>query len=224
MWKRQKILIFRIKYNFLTLFHWTRKSSLEIVQQGFRSNSKRSHLYENFQRVVFSKFLWTRKRQFWQPPRKLFLPKDTLSRRSKSGKNEWYLNFASENFSLTLFFCTHRIQLWKNCRKLLAKSLTKFLLKIRESKQKIDFSKESRQRRSSGHAGCGSQLHQMSFTRIEIKDRFKIRLSSKVFPSTRRKEMWQLYAVFFAQSQNLVKTWKLFHSIYFLLKMFHWRW
>ena len=94
VWKRQKTLIFCKKYHFLTLFHWTLKSSLKIVPQGFRSNSKRSNLYENFQRVVFSKkFLWTRKRHFWQAPRKFCLPKVTLSHRSKSGKNEWYLNF-----------------------------------------------------------------------------------------------------------------------------------
>ena len=93
VWKRQKTLFFRKKYNFLALFHWTRKSSLKIGPQGFRSNSKRSHLYENFQRFVFSKkFLWTRKRHLWQAPRTLFLPKVTLSHRPKSGNNEWYVN------------------------------------------------------------------------------------------------------------------------------------
>ena len=93
VWKRQKTLIFRKKYNFLTLVNWTRKSSLKIVPQGFRSNSKTSHLYESFQRVVlFKKFLWMRKRQFWQAPRNLFLPKVTLNHRSRSGKYEWYLN------------------------------------------------------------------------------------------------------------------------------------
>ena len=72
-------------------------------------------------------------------------------------------------FFLNLIFCSHGIQFWKKCRKLLANSLTKILLKIRESKQKIDFSKESRQKRSSGHAGCGSQLNQKSFNQIEKK-------------------------------------------------------
>ena len=38
------------------------------------------------------------------------------------------------------------------------------------------------------------------------KDHLKIRFSSKVCPSTRRKQMWELYPVFFVQSQNLVKT------------------
>ena len=28
----------------------------------------------------------------------------------------------------------------------------------------------------------------------------------------------------FCSNPNLLKTWKLFHSIYFILKMFHWRW
>ena len=67
---------FSHKVQHLTLFQWTRKWSLKIVPQVFRSNSKRSHLYENFQRVVFSrKFLWTLKRHFWQAPRNLFMPK-----------------------------------------------------------------------------------------------------------------------------------------------------
>ena len=91
---------FSHKVQLLTVLHWTRKSTLKIVPQGFRSNYKRIHLYENFQRVVFSKkFLWKRKRRFWQAPRNLFLPKVTLSHRSKSGKKEWYLNFPSEIFS-----------------------------------------------------------------------------------------------------------------------------
>ena len=161
---------FPYKVQLLRLFHWTRKSSLKIVSQGFRSNSKRSHLYENFQRVVFSKkFLSTRKRHFWQAPRNLFLPKVTLRHRSKSGKKEWYLNFPSKSFFLNLIFCSDGIQFWKNCRKLLAESLAKFLLKIRESKQKIDFSKESRQKRSFGHIDCSSELYQKSFNRIEKK-------------------------------------------------------
>ena len=64
-----KYFNFSHKVQLLTVFHWTRKSTLKIVPQGFRSNSKRSHLYEKFQRVVFSKkFLWTRKRRFWQAP------------------------------------------------------------------------------------------------------------------------------------------------------------
>ena len=90
---------FSHKVQFLTLFHRTRKSTLKIVPQGFRSNSKRSPLYEIFQRVVFSKkFLWMRKRHFWQAPRNLFSPKVILSHRSKSGKNEWYLNFPKDSF------------------------------------------------------------------------------------------------------------------------------
>ena len=39
----------------------------------------------------------------------------------------------------------------------------------------------------------------------------------------REKQMWQLCPVFFAQSPNLVETWKIFHSNYFVLKMFHLR-
>ena len=161
---------FRIKYNFLTLFHWTRKSSLKIVPLGFRSNSKTSHLYESFERVVlFKKFLWMRKRQFWQAPRNIFLPKVTLNHRPMSEKDEQSLNFPSKSFFLNLMFCSDGIQFWKNCRKLLAESLTKFLLKIRESKQKIDFSKESHQKRPSGHIDCSSELYQKSFNRMEKK-------------------------------------------------------
>ena len=94
-----KVFNFSHKVQLLTLFHLTRKSSLKIVPQGFRSNSKRSHLYENFQRVVFSqKFLWTGRKHFWQAPRKLFLPKVTLRHRSKSGKKGWYLKLPSESF------------------------------------------------------------------------------------------------------------------------------
>ena len=77
--------------------------------------------------------------------------------------------FSIKNFFLNLIFCSHGIQFWKNCRNLLTKSLTKFFLKIRELKQKIDFSKESRQKRSSGHACCGSHLYQKSFNQIEKK-------------------------------------------------------
>ena len=77
----------------------------------------------------------------------------------------------------------------------------------------------------SGHIDCSSELYQKSFNRIEKnKEHFKIRFSSKLFPSTPRKRMWQLCPVFFAQSPNLVKTWKLFHSNYLVLKVFHWRW
>ena len=68
-----------------------------------------------------------------------------------------------------MFYCTHRIQFWKKCRKHLAKVITKTLLKIREWKQKTGFSKESRWKRSSGHINCSSELYQKSFNRIEKK-------------------------------------------------------
>ena len=104
------------------------------------------------------------------------------------------------------------------------KVLQDFCSKSESQNKKLIFSKESRRKCSSGHLDCGSQLHQMSSTRIEKKDHFKIRFSSKVFPSTRRKQIWELYPVFLVHSQNLVKTWKLFHSNYVFLKKFDWRW
>ena len=143
---------------------------------------------------------------------KPLLPKVISGYCSKSGIVKKSLNFPWNTCLLNLILWTQRCQFWKNCRRHFPKNFTRFLLKIRESNQKTNFSKESRQKSSFGHVDCGSQLHQMSFTRIEIKDHFKIRFSSKVFPSTRRKEMWELYTVFFVQSQILVKTWKLFHS------------
>ena len=53
MCAKDKDFNFPHKVQLLTLFHWTRKSGLKNVPQGFRSNFKRSHLYENFQRVFF---------------------------------------------------------------------------------------------------------------------------------------------------------------------------
>ena len=50
-----------------------------------------------------------------------------------------------------------------------------------------------------------------------------MRFSCKLFPSMPEKQMWQLCPVFFAQSPNLVETWKIFQSNYFVLKMFHLR-
>ena len=47
--------------------------------------------------------------------------------------------------------------------------------------------------------------------------------SFRTFPSTPRKQMWELYPVFSVQSQKLVKTWKLFHSNNVFLKKFDWR-
>ena len=91
-------------------------------------------------------------------------------------------------------------------------------------KTKNWFFKGSRQKCSSGHVDCRPQLYQKSFSQIEKKDHFKIGFSSKKFPSTRRKQMWELYPVFFVQSQNSVKTWKLFHSNNVFLKKFDWRW
>ena len=132
--------------------------------------------------------------------------------------------FSIRKFFLNLFFCTHRIQFWKICRKHLAKVITKTLLKIREWKYQTDFSKESSWKRYFGHIDCSSELYQKSFNRIEkSEDHFKIWFSSKLFPAMPEKQMWQLCAVFLAQSPNLVETWKIFHSNYFVLKMFHLR-
>ena len=97
-----------------------------------------------------------------------------------------------------MFLWTQEFQFCKICRKCFGKNLTRFLIKVRELKQRTDFSKESRQWCSSGHADCVSQVYQKSFSQIE-KNRVesKIMFSFRTFPSTPRKQVWQLYPVFF---------------------------
>ena len=89
----------------------------------------------------------------------------------------------------------------------------KFCSKSGNENKRLFFQKKIAENVLPGHIDCSSELYQKSFNRIQKnKDHFKIRFSSKMFPSTPRKQMWQLCPVFFAQSPNLVKTWKLFHS------------
>ena len=105
-------------------------------------------------------------------------------------------------FFLNLIFCSHGIQFRKSCGKLLAKSLTNFFHKIRESKQKIDFSKESRRKRSSGHAGCGSQIYQKSFNQIEKKSIVQFLVFFQNVPlDTEESGVTTLHSVFCSESK-----------------------
>ena len=102
------------------------------------------------------------------------LPKPLLSKViigycAKCGNDKKSLNFPQKICHLNLFFWTYGCQFWKNCRKLLAKCLTRFLLKVGESRQKTYFWKESRQKCSSGHVDCGPQVYRNSFSQIEKK-------------------------------------------------------
>ena len=135
---------------------------------------------------------------------KPLLPKVISGYCSKSGIVKKNLNFPWNTCLLNLIFWTQGCQFWKNCRKHFGKSLTRVLLKVRESKQKTDFSEKSRRKSSSGHVDCGSQLYRKSFSQIE-ENRvwFKIMFSFRTFPSTPRKQVWQLYPVFLLE----VKAW-----------------
>ena len=63
----KKIFIFPKKYNFPSLFHWTRKGSLIILPNVLCPKSETSHFRKSFQKINFiKKFLWTSKKRFWQ--------------------------------------------------------------------------------------------------------------------------------------------------------------
>ena len=136
------------------------------------------------------------------------LPKPLLSKVvlgycSKSGIDKKSLHFPKNTCLLTFFFWTEGSQFWKNCGKLFVKSLTRFLLKVRESNQKADFSKESHRKCSSGDVNCGSQLYQKSFSQFEEnRVLFKVVFSFRTFPSTPRKQVCQLYPVFFCSESK----------------------
>ena len=72
----EKTLIFPERFNFPTLFHWTRKGSLTILLNDFCPNSETSHFSKSFQKLIFfKKFLWTSKSHFWQACRNHFCQK-----------------------------------------------------------------------------------------------------------------------------------------------------
>ena len=69
----KKNLFFPKRFNFPTLFHWTREGSLTILSNVFCPNSETSHFCKSFQKIVFfEKFLWTSKSHFWQACRNHF--------------------------------------------------------------------------------------------------------------------------------------------------------
>ena len=217
-------MIFRIKYNFLTLFHWTRKSSLKILPQDFLSKSETSHLYENFQRVVSSqKFHWTGKKHFWQAPRKLFSLKVTLRHRSKSGKKEWYLKFPSESF-FPICSSVHIEFSSENFAGSISQKLSqKFCSKSENENKRLIF-----QKKAAENVLWTRRLQFWTLPEV-IHPKWKKRsFQTSVRLQHVPLDVWEAdvttLPILFAQSPNLVKTWKIFHSNYFVLKIFHWRW
>ena len=196
---------FPTRFNFSALLHWTRKGSLTILPKVFCPNSETSHFCKSFRKIVlFKKFLRTSKSHLWQACRNHFCQKiyQVIAQSPELLKKVWIFH---ETLVFSIWSSGHKdVSSVKNCRKHFGKSLTRVLLKVRESKQKTDFSEKSRRKCSSGHVDCGSQLYRKSFSQIE-ENRvwFKIMFSFRTFPSTPRKQVWQFYPVFLLE----VKAW-----------------
>ena len=123
-----------------------------------------SHIYKWPKTYFLQKVLLDSKKAFLSDLPNPFLRKVTIVYRSMSGKNNESVSWPKNIFVQVGPLDTSNWVI-KNLSKL-AKSLTRYLLKFRESWQIYDFSKNSR-RIFSGQVENGSQLCGKSFTQIK---------------------------------------------------------